>query len=566
VASAGIGWIVIQFSQTSYTETSLLTFAAAGAILVLITRSRTSHVPRLIPVADLLVLGALVLLLWFPEIVVGARTGPRGADIWVDHYNFYLGPVAAVLGGRSPLVDANSQYGIGVIYFIAFVFRLRLFEPSLYGLAHLICLLEVVRFFILYLAMRRMTRSLPAALLFLCTCLAINVFAPLFVYITLPSCGPLRFIIEYALVAAIAFQHSTAVSSRRSSSLGILFLVSVGALWSVDTAVTVVGAYVGTRALVALGSPGPRRWRVLAFARDVALTGVAVGAGVLALAIQIRATTGIWPIWDRVFEYILFYRTWTTWCVPIEEWAMWVPTSLIYLGSAVAIARRADPSVEAQAVFAMSLIGIAEMNYYVGRSYAGNLAMVCVPAVFIGCYWLAIVMARTRGGVRLVVGTAGYTAAMMLIFTGLPGFVSKLPFSLLMYTATAKTAAPWVQSPEALSAALLFRKYAPRQRRIAVFLNMGVEVEALLIARKTQLWPIAYIEQDTLLPQAREAAAAFRAPLRVGDTIFVGRRIDPLQAEIVGRLKRELTLTEVETTEFGMQVLRVTRLEPTSSN
>ena len=270
--------------------------------------------------------------------------------------------------------------------------------------------------------------------------------------------------------------------------------------------------------------------------------------------------------WLFLLEYILFYRTWTTWCVPIEEWAMWVPTSLVYLGSAVAIARRADRSVESQAVFAMSLIGIAEMNYYIGRSYAGNLAMVCVPAVFIGCYWLSIVLARTRGGVRLVVGTAGYTAAMLLIFTGLPGFLSKLPFSLLMHTATAKTAAPWVHSPEALNAAAVFRKYAPRERRIAVFLNMEVEVEALLMAGKTQLWPIAYVQQDTLLPQAREAAAAFKAPLRVGDTIFVGSRIDALQAEIVSRLKRELTLAEIETTELGIQVLRVTRLEPASAN
>ena len=566
MASAGIGWIVLQFSQTTFTETSLLAFSAAGAMLVLVTRSRAIDRPRPLPVADLFVLGALVLLLWFPEIVVGARSGPRGADIWVDHYNFYLGPVAAILGGRSPLVDANSQYGVGVVYFIAFVFRLRLFEPSLEGLAHLICLLEVARFFILYLAMRRITRSLPAALLFLCTCLAINVFAPLFVYITLPSCGPLRFIIEYVLVAAIAFQDSTAVSSRRSPSLGILVLVSVGALWSIDTAVTVVGAYLGTRALVALGSPGPRRWRLLAFARDVGLTGVAVGAGLLALAIHVRVTTGVWPIWDRALEYILFYRTWTTWCVPIDQWAMWLPTSLVYLGSAVAIARRADRSVESQAVFAMSLIGIAEMNYYIGRSYAGNLAMVCVPAVFVGCYWFAIVMGRTTGAVRLVVGTAGYTAAMVLLFTGLPGFASKLPFSLLMYTASAKTAAPLVHSPEASNAALLFRKYAPRERRIAVFLNMEVEVEALLMARKTQLWPIAYVQQDTLLPRARDAAAAFKAPLRVGDTLFVGRHIDPIQTEIVGRLKRELTLTVVETTEFGIQVLRVSRLEPTSDN
>jgi hypothetical protein len=558
LAIAGLAWIVIQFSQTSYDANTIGAFIVVAAILLLARGTPTFSRTRLTPlVGDGLVLAGLVLLLWFPEIGVGARVGPRGADIWVDHYNFYLGPVAAVLGGRSPLVDANSQYGIGVIYFIALLFRLRLFESSNYGLAHLICFLEVMRSFVLYLTMRRLTGKPLVAFLFLCTSLAISIFWPLLVYITLPSVGPLRFIIEYALVAAIAFQDTAASSSRRSSGFGVLLVVAIGSLWSVDTAITVIGAHLGTRALVALGAPEPLLRRAIRFSRDAALTAVAVGAGVLALTIHVRATTGAWPIWDHAIRYILFYRTWAGWTVPIEPWAMWLPTGLVYLGSFVAIARRADRSPEAQAIFAMTLVGIAEMNYYIGRSYSGNLAVVSVPAVFVGCYWMAVLLERTRGVLRLAVGTAGYAAAMMLIFTGLPGFVSKLPFSLLMYSASAKKAPPRSHSPEATEAAALFRKYAPHDRRIAVFLKMDVEVEALLMTRRTQMWPLAYVEQDNLLPEARNAALAFKPPLHVGDTIFVGQHLSALQSEIVRHLTHDFALTEVETTPLGIKALRM---------
>jgi hypothetical protein len=419
----------------------------------------------------------------------------------------------------------------------------------------------VARSFVLYLTMRRLTGNALAALLFLCTSLAVSVYAPLFGYITLPSAGPLRFLVEYALVAAIAFQGPAANSSRRSS-VGVLFLVALGSLWSVDTAIAVIGAHLGTRALVAFGAPEPLRRRAITFSRDLARTAGAVGAGLLVLTIHVRATTGAWPIWDHAIRYIVFYRTWAGWFVPIEQWAMWLPTALVYLGSFVAIARRADRTAEAQAVFAMTLVGIAEMNYYIGRSYSGNLAVVSVPAIFVGCYWLAVVLGRTRGVLRLAVGTAGYAAAMMLILNGLPGFVSKLPASLLMYGASAKASPAPAPSPEAKEAAALFRKYAPHDRRIAVFLKMDVEVEALLMTRQTQLWPIAYVEQDNLLPAAREAAVAFKPPLHDGDTIFVGQGLSPLQSEILGRVTRDFTLTEVETTPLGIKASRISLKSP----
>ena len=563
MTTAALAWLAVQFSQTAYSNLVLLSFLGLAGVLAATTRAaRLAPIAprRFVTLTDALVLGGLVLLLWFPETPEGTHGSSLAdfAQIWTSHYNFLLGPVEGILQGRSPLVDANSQYGVGIAYFIALVFRLDLVDRSTHGLAHLICALEVIRFFLLYLAMKRLTRSVLPAMLFLGAGLAINVYAPQWTYFRLPNEGPLRFVVEYSLVVALAFQPRGRVDLPLATRIGVLFLVALGALWSPDMAIATVGAYLGTRALVALGSTRSLRARVAAFARDAGNMAAALGLAVALLALHVRATTGVWPIWSRAFEYVAFYRTWTGWSVPVAAWAMWLPVGLVYLGSVAALVRRMDTSVEAQAVLAMSLVGIAEMNYYVGRSLIENLAAVSLPAVFVGAYWLAQALRGTKGAIRLSAGTAGYAAATILIFTGIPGFVSKVPFSLLVQAARATDAQPWAHSAEALEAAALLAKYAPMDRRVAVFMRNDAEVEALLVARKTQLWPFGYHEQDGLLPRARQAAIDFEAPLHAGDVVFAGLNLTTPAAEAYEKLTREFELAELEKTPTGIRALRVT--------
>ena len=565
LATLGLAWIVGQFSQTAYSRATLLSFLGIGAILTLATRG----VPpfrswRFILLAHLFVLGGLILLLWFPEIQEGTHDLTLGdfAFIWVNHYNFLLAPVEAILQGRSPLVDANSQYGIGIVYFIAATFRLELFDWSTYGLARLICVLEIVRYFVLYLAMRRLTRSFLAALLFLGAALAINVYAPKFVFFRLPNEGPLRFIAEYTLVAGLAFQpRGKAERPPLPMRIVILSLVAFDVLWSPDMGVAAVGAYLGARGLVALGSSStrPALARIGAFARDVGYTiaAICIAAGILSL--HVRATAGTWPSWSRYYEYVVFYRTWSGWSMPIESWATWLPVGLVYLGSVVTIVWRRDASVAAQTVLAMSLVGIADMNYYIGRSLIENLAAVAIPAVFVGVYWLVYVLRETEGIIRLAAGTGGYASAAFLLFTAIPGFVTKVPFSLLVYSAAVKVPQPVTHSADARDAAALMEKYAPTKRRVPIFLQNDTEVEALLMVRKTQMWPIAYHSQDALLPRALKAALDFDAPLAVGDVIFVGPGVVAPALEISEALSRKFELAEIEKTPSGIRALRIVR-------
>ena len=78
-------------------------------------------------------------------------------DAQLTHQNFYLGPTNELLHGRTMLVDMFSQYGVGVMYFLAGIFSV---VPIGYGTFSIVnsalFALEIVA---LYAVVRLATRS-----------------------------------------------------------------------------------------------------------------------------------------------------------------------------------------------------------------------------------------------------------------------------------------------------------------------------------------------------------------------------------------------------------------------
>ncbi len=557
----GLAAVAIQFSETPYSVAVIGAFFIVGAAFTVATRAWTLRVERRRTwiSSGVFVFIALILVLWFPQTPEGMNGNSPSdfATLWRGHYMFFLGPVEGILQGRSPLVDVNSQYGVGVVYFIALVFKLGLVDRSTHGLAHIICALEVLRYFLLYAALKRITRSVWPAVLFLALGLANNFYEHLWSVIRLPNQGPLRFIAEYTLIVGLAFQPPGRLSRRYQ--IGLLGLVVLGTLWSLDMAVATLGAYLGTRALVAVVTNPTFRARAYAFGRDLGVAAATVASALALLALYVRASAGAWPIWSRAFEYAAYYRTWTYWTEPMDTWGAWLPVGLVYLASIVAVLQRMDASVEAQTVLAMSLVGIADMNYYVGRSYLDNLAAVSLPAIFLSCYWFSRLQREATGAFRFAGSTAAFAAALLVVFSAIPGFTAKFPYSLLVAVARADKLEHWTHDPAAVEAAGLMRKYVPEQRRVAVFLSQDVEVEALLMARKTQMWPVGFQEQDHILPRALRAAIEFDPPLQVGDYVFDGPNLASPAREGRAKVGQKFELSEVEKTATGIRAWRITK-------
>ncbi|MGI8430044.1 MAG: hypothetical protein ACR2OB_12270 [Solirubrobacteraceae bacterium] len=64
------------------------------------------------------------------RVIGGKFTNSLNDLLPLVHQDFYLAPVNDLLHGRVPLVDAYSQYGVGVLYLLAAFFKVA---PLGYG-------------------------------------------------------------------------------------------------------------------------------------------------------------------------------------------------------------------------------------------------------------------------------------------------------------------------------------------------------------------------------------------------------------------------------------------------
>ena len=127
---------------------AVMLLAVAAAVAVVVRRRPPGRRARL--ALGVLVPVALALLAW--DVSFQALT---------DHQNFYLGPVNDIRHGRYMLVDDYSQYGVGVIYFLAAILAPLPFGYGTFVLA--LGVLTAVMFATVYAVLRVATRSLAFA-------------------------------------------------------------------------------------------------------------------------------------------------------------------------------------------------------------------------------------------------------------------------------------------------------------------------------------------------------------------------------------------------------------------
>jgi hypothetical protein len=82
-------------------------------------------------------------------------------ELYVDrlHYNFFLAPVNDILHGKMLFVNSTSQYGVGVIYLIAAIYRIFHFPVYYAGLSLIVDVLFILQYGALFLMLQELTRS-----------------------------------------------------------------------------------------------------------------------------------------------------------------------------------------------------------------------------------------------------------------------------------------------------------------------------------------------------------------------------------------------------------------------
>jgi hypothetical protein len=398
------GTLLCLTSPASLGAVPLVIGAAASAVVVVLYRR--TRLPRLGAVGWLIDAALVVVLaLAIPDIVV--FNNPTGIpDVLVDpglvqfQQDFILGPTNQLLGGGALLVnDPVSQYGVGLIYFVAGWFHIAPIGYGTFGFLDglLTALLYISGYAVLRLAGVR--RLLAAA------AIALGVLALVynFRYFTgqLPEEGPLRFglpmIVLLGSVAAIRLPRV-----RIPARVVVLCGLGVSAVWAFEAFGYTLVTYAGAVSAEAwLRAPAERRRWLL---KQVALGLGACVVAHLVFALATLAGSGHLPDWGQVFAYVHEFLLGGRAGSITYGFDNWSPGLAVYGGALISAAAivlllwRRPGLARVQPARIVALAGsttyaIAILSYTDNRSSTYLFLYVTLPLLLAGTLWLSLILA-----------------------------------------------------------------------------------------------------------------------------------------------------------------------------
>lgn len=375
-------------------------------------------------------LAVVLLLLAIPDLVI-FKTSAALPNIYFPpgviqlQQDWLLGPTNQLLGGGTLLVNVpSSQYGVGLIYFLAGWFHL---VPIGYGMFGLLDGILTALFYVAGYAVMRIAgvgRSLAWATLGF----AVLVFLYNLPYSVgaLPEQGPLRF--GLPMVVILSFAAAGRWPRWRSAGRGLaLAALALASVWALEAFAYTAFTFLAVVAVEsALRPPGARRrWLV----KQIALVIGACVAAHLVLALATLAASGHLPDWSQYLAYVrgllLGGREGST-TYGFADWSPGLGMGAVCLASAAAIVlillrRRELLAVHATrllAVTGLTAYAIASFSYTDNRSSTYLLLYVALPVLMALVLWLDWFLGLRSGASELVrrgaLGLVLITGALML--------------------------------------------------------------------------------------------------------------------------------------------------------
>ena len=513
-------------------------------------------------------------------------------QILPDHESFYLGPVNRILHGGTMLVDSYSQYGVLVIYFLASIFKAGIVPFTYQGLSLFIAILFMLHFAMLYFVLKALLRDRAYALLVLILAILLGFFGTLGIIQTYPSTGPLRFGLAYLVLISVFLRHRFPRLGRAGLVIEYL-LVSVALLWSFETFLYTVFPYLGICFLESFPEPVFSARSRQALLRRLMSLFVCLTLSSVLFALVTYARAAARPDWSVYFDFIKTYSVRGFGDLPIDPWSPWVFPVAVCFASLMAFVfrysflRNPDRSPGGVFIFGLTLMGIAQFTYYLGRSHPNNLYHISTPAVLICAFWFSkardnqSLPATFRRGIRF----GFFTSATLIILALFPSFMTKYQQDDTGYSIVKKTAT-WAltgRDPTALWAAerpILYRgsgdpqvqdalemlsRFSPGQAYANVFLAPQTSTEILMRADRIQKLPINDLTEDSLSQELIRRILEYPRGSMRNEIVLVSQDPssyqdivnDTLQIQLIWHLCQEFTFHEVQDTPSGVLVIRL---------
>jgi hypothetical protein len=559
------------------TTVLVLAGIALGAVLVFDRRTPRAWRRRLFDVGFCVVLAMVVFEVGLPTPV----------DVFVDHQNFYLGPLNDMAHGRTMLVDVWAQYGVGVYYVLLAALSVLPFNHG--GLVLLMSTLMAAQYVFVYATLRIAVRSQALVIVAVGAAVMANIFGNLGPYSGFPSVGPVRFGLPYLVVAA-AVAAARWPQCARAMRAGQLVVIAIAAVWSIETFVYTAVTWFALAALVAFGR---RRAGLRVFVRELAAAAaVSVGA-VSALTIGTRIAAGVWPDWGGYFAYILVFAASDHYHDTLDFWSpALLMAAAIFLSAVGVVSVARDERVRVSAPVLAGLAGFSgfaasTFTYFLGRSHPNNLLNLLLPFCALGCLWASIFLPTREQNWRswrVVPVAVVLVVAASLTGIGFPGAVQK--WHLTAFAQAVPFADGHVPGNGGLSlrtslgdlwagrgfddsivdnAAMLLQRYDPGDGPALVVAPQATEI--LLKVHRVNVLPISNPQEDTqiisrLSPRIVASIDAVPAGTILLTSTLVpqsdlARSALPILQFALGELHRRFDFRVLESSPDGLQVIRL---------
>lgn len=402
----------------------LLAFAVAAAWFL--ADKRPPRFPRAGGIAIDIGLIALILLAVPDLYILGGFGEPQSyseaiySSITQFHQNLFFGAVNQVLGGEHLLVDVVSQYGVGLIYFIALWFQ---FAPVNYGMLGLLDgSLTAVTFAAGYAVLRMAGVSRIFSALTLLVGIVALVYVQDFPVGALLQQGALRFSLPVAIIVAEVGAARFPGGSRWWRVVSLLFL-GLSSIWAFEAFLYAGATWIG---LLAIRTVATESGQIRFVRKELLAALAAVVSFHLGFALATLAVSGSLPDWGKYLTYIRDFLGGEVGTITydFEPFAPAFLLGLVYVASSVglisAAALRRQSIVSRPAIWfaitGLTVYGIALYSYLVNRSLDSIVPSVSLPGLLLGMLWLQLAWSASRslGARRLVIATAGALAALLI--------------------------------------------------------------------------------------------------------------------------------------------------------
>lgn len=334
-------------------------------------------------IAGLAVDIAVFFLLVFLVSIVVMNGWGNPLYVIVRNYNSFAGPVNDVLGGKTLLVDVNSQYGMLLVYVLAQIFKvIPLTYTNMFWLNYTVM---VAGYYLIYLIMRKWlgwVAVIGISLIMLHHYFGQSVSPLLYTQQTFIRWG-------WWLLLFICIH-------KKISLLIEFIIVSFSLFWAFDSGMYVLLAYlVFSIVRIYLSCPN---WTVRI--KKVIFTGVGLLVTLTVYFILIsfftRIRAGVWPNW-RMGSNMAGEFTGGFGLLPMPAIGPYIIVLTLYLAVFTYIIfqlllKRHKLSKERTAdlclISYITAYGISLFIYYTGRSTNGNLLTVTIPFFVVLCWAL----------------------------------------------------------------------------------------------------------------------------------------------------------------------------------